>query len=58
MDSSGLHILEQARGKLSADGGSLVLRNPSEAVHRLLTVTGTEDLLQADADDHPDEHPD
>jgi anti-sigma B factor antagonist len=56
IDSSGLHVLEQARGTLTADGGSLVLRNPSKAAHRLLTVTQTEDLLEADADDHPDEH--
>ena len=27
IDSSGLHVLEQARGVLTADGGSLVLRN-------------------------------
>jgi anti-anti-sigma factor len=56
LDSSGLHVLGQARGVLTADGGSLVLRNPSEAAHRLLTVTETEDLLEADADAHPDEH--
>jgi anti-sigma B factor antagonist len=53
IDSSGLHVLEQARGALTADGGSLVLRNPSEAAHRLLTVTQTEELLEAEADDHP-----
>ena len=56
IDSSGLHVLEQARGRLTADGGSLVLRNPSEAAHRLLTVTQTEELLEADADNHSDEH--
>lgn len=56
IDSSGLHVLEQARGTLTADGGSLVLRNPSKAAHRLLTVTQTEELLEADADDHPQEH--
>jgi anti-sigma B factor antagonist len=56
IDSSGLHVLELARGVLTADGGSLVLRNPSEAAHGLLTVTETEDLLEADADAHPDEH--
>jgi anti-anti-sigma factor len=57
IDSSGLHVLEQARGQLTADGGSLILRNPSRAAHRLLSVTKTEDLLEADADAHPDEHP-
>ena len=56
IDSSGLHVLEQARGTLTADGGSLVLRNPSKAAHRLLTVVQTEDLLETDADAHPDEH--
>ena len=58
IDSSGLHVLEQARGTLTADGGSLILRNPSEAARRLLTVTQSEDLLQADADEHPNEHSD
>ena len=51
MDSSSLHILVQARGTLTADGGSLLLRNPSLAAHRLLTIAGLEDLLEADADD-------
>ncbi len=37
MDSSCLHVLLQARGTLTADGGSLVLRNPSNAAHLLLT---------------------
>ena len=50
MDSSSLHVLAQARGTLSADGGSLFLRNPSVAAHRLVTVSGLEDLLQADTD--------
>jgi anti-sigma B factor antagonist len=58
IDSSGLHVLEQVRGKLTADGGSLILRNPSEAARRLLTVTQTEDLLHVDADQHPNEHSD
>jgi anti-anti-sigma factor len=43
IDSSGLRVPEQARGVLTADGGSLILRNPSEAAHRLLAVTETED---------------
>ena len=52
MDSSSLTVLLQARGTLTADGGSLFLRNPSVAAHRLLTLAGLEDLLQADADQH------
>ena len=53
MDSSCLTVLIQARGKLTADGGSLVLRNPSDAARRLLTLAQTQDLLEADADEHP-----
>ena len=45
MDSSVLHVLEQARGTLTADGGSLMLRNPSTAAHRLLSAARAEDLL-------------
>ena len=54
IDSSCVNILVQARGTLTADGGSLFLRNPSFAAHRLLTLSGLEDLLQADADDPRD----
>jgi anti-anti-sigma factor len=53
MDSSVLHVLVQARGRLTRDGGSLVLRNPSRVAHRLLTVAGANDLLETDAQDHP-----
>ena len=35
MDSSCLKVLVQARGALTADGGSLVLRNPSQIARRL-----------------------
>ncbi len=53
MDSSCLHVLEQARGTLTADGGSLILRNPSEAARRLLTAAGAERLLDEDVDEDP-----
>ncbi len=53
MDSSCLHILERARGTLTADGGSLILRNPSDAARRLLTAAGAERLLDEDVDEHP-----
>ena len=53
MDSSCLHVLGQARGTLTADGGSLTLRNPSEAARRLLTAAGAEQLLDEDVDEHP-----
>ena len=53
MDSSCLNVLLQARGRLTADGGSLVLRNPSEMARRLLTAVQAQDLLDTDAEDHP-----
>jgi anti-anti-sigma factor len=51
MDSSSLHVLEHARGRLTADGGSLVLRNPSPAARRLLTVAGAQRLLDTEERD-------
>jgi anti-anti-sigma factor len=53
MDSSCLHLLESARGTLTADGGSLILRNPSEAARRLLTAAGAERLLDEDVETNP-----
>ena len=47
-DSSLLSVLVQARGTLTADGGSLFLRNPSHVARHLLTVSGMEHLLQTD----------
>jgi anti-anti-sigma factor len=52
MDSSSLHVLEQARGTLTADGGSLILRNPSHAARLLLTAARAEELLGA-VEEHP-----
>ncbi len=49
MDSSCLAVLVQARGQLTADGGSLVLRNPSTVAQRLLSLTNLEDLLDAES---------
>jgi anti-anti-sigma factor len=53
MDSSCMTVLVQARGTLTEDGGSLILRNPSKAAHRVLTATGIEFILAEDAEDHP-----
>jgi anti-sigma B factor antagonist len=53
IDSSCIAVLVQARGALTADGGSLLLRNPSEQTHRVLTLTGVEFILARDADTHP-----
>jgi hypothetical protein len=49
-------MVEVGGGTLTADGGSLILRSPSTAAHRPLTVTKTEDLLHTDADVKPDQH--
>jgi anti-sigma B factor antagonist len=53
MDSSCIHVLVQARGSLTADGGSLVLRNPSRPAHRVLSLAGIELILAKDREDHP-----
>ena len=39
IDSSGLAALLDARGRLAADGGMLILRRPSRCVVRLLDIT-------------------
>ena len=54
MDLSSLPILVQARGALTVDGGSLKLRNPSAAAHRLLSVSGAEALLDDAEQRRPD----
>ena len=53
MDSSCITVLVQARGALAADGGSLVLRNPSALAHRILSLTEVEFILTADDESHP-----
>jgi anti-sigma B factor antagonist len=53
MDSACIKVLVQARGRLTDDGGSLILRNPSRVARRLLTVAGVEFSLADDADQHP-----
>ena len=53
MDSACTAVLVQARGKLTQDGGSLILRNPSSIAHRVLSVSGVEFILADDAEDHP-----
>ena len=46
MDSACLHVLVPARTTLTADGGSLILRNPSPVARRVLTVAGLADLFE------------
>jgi hypothetical protein len=50
-----LEVLVQARGKLTRDRGSLILRNPSSLAHPLLTVADVEFVLSEDAPEHPPE---
>lgn len=48
MDSSCLAVLIHARTTLTADGGSLILRNPSPAAHRLLSVARMSNVLRTE----------
>ncbi len=52
MDSSCLSVLVRARGRLTSDGVSLVLRNPSNAARLVLTASQAEDLIEADSKAH------
>ena len=53
MDSSCLNVLVRARGRLTADGGSLLLRNPSDVAHRILSATHLDELLEENSSDVP-----
>ena len=50
MDTASLRVLVQARGRLTPDGGSLVLRNPSSAARLLLTAHDAQTLLDIEMD--------
>ena len=45
MDSSCLKVLLRAHTTLTGDGGSLILRNPSEMAKRLLSLSGLAELF-------------
>jgi anti-anti-sigma factor len=45
MDSVGISAILATRRALLAHGGSLTVRSPSGAVHRLLDLTGVAELL-------------
>ncbi|MEO5838313.1 MAG: STAS domain-containing protein [Acidimicrobiales bacterium] len=45
MDSQCFHVLLNARSTLTADGGSLILRNPSRAARNLLSRVNAERFL-------------
>ena len=40
IDSTGLSVLVMALNRARADGGSVLLRNPSQSVLRILEITG------------------
>lgn len=48
IDSSGLRVVVEQHQRCSDAGGSLVLRNPSRVVRRLLDVTGLTELLRVE----------
>ena len=49
LDSSGLRAILTSQRKLSDDGGRFALRSPSEAVTRLLEITGLTDHFTLDS---------
>jgi anti-anti-sigma factor len=40
IDSTGLSVLVMAHNRARADGGSILIRNPSQSVLRILEITG------------------
>jgi anti-anti-sigma factor len=48
MDSSCLKVLLQAHTTLTGDGGSLILRNPSDVAQRLLSLSGLNELFDVE----------
>ena len=53
VDSSGIYVIVNARGSLTKDGGSLILRNPSPQTHKVLNLCGVEFTLADDLAGHP-----
>jgi anti-anti-sigma factor len=47
MDSAFLDVVAQTRGRLTADGGSLILAHPSPPARRLLAAVGAEGLVHS-----------
>ena len=52
MDSSCLNLFAQTHRTFAEDGGSLILRNPTEMATRLLSLTGLEYLAENDDTDN------
>lgn len=61
IDSSGLHVLLELAERVTATGGTVVIRNPAPAVRRLLAITrlesmfGLESTFGVDGSDPPRE---
>ena len=53
IDSSGLHVLLELAERVTATGGSVVIRNPARAVQRLLVITRLESTFGLDGTDPP-----
>jgi anti-anti-sigma factor len=53
LDSSGLRAILEARHAALARGASLVLMGPSEAVEKVLELTGLTDVFDITMDDEP-----
>ena len=49
-DSTLLRVLSQARGRANDVGGALLVRNPSDSVRTLLSLSDLDDLVQAEVD--------
>ena len=53
IDSSGLHVLLELSERVTATGGSVVIRNPARAVRRLLAITRLESMFGLESSDPP-----
>ena len=53
IDSSGLHVLLELAERVTATGGSVVIRNPARAVQRLLAITRLEAMFGLNGTDPP-----
>ncbi len=49
VDSAGLRVLADSHRRLTAAGGSLVVRNPTSGLQKLLAVTGLADHIAVEA---------
>ena len=50
IDSSGLRVLIAFNDRVTADGGTVIVSNPSSSVRRLLQITGLESMFGLSTD--------